>query len=213
MTKQVKNKSLVTPITRRSCLGGLVALSAALGLGGGLSACGWRIRGKIELPYKKILISGTMTPELKNMIVMVLNVNEIQVVEAAKESDLVLEIMSEQNAKQVLSYNASGQITAYRIISRVAFKVFNISGVEIFPESDIFLTRDLDFNPANIQSFDYMVNEVVKNMRADIVVQMLRRMSSIKTIEKPTNVNAQGYSRTIKPSPSSPAPNNSNTAK
>jgi len=107
----------------------------------------------------------------------------------------------------------SGQITAYRIISRVAFKVFNTSGVEIFPESDIFLTRDLDFNPANIQSFDYMVNEVVKNMRADIVVQMLRRMSSIKTIEKPTNVNAQGYSRTIKPSPSSPAPNNSNTAK
>ena len=174
-----------------------------------LSACGWRMRGKVNLPYSKILISGVMTPEFKNDLQMVLKANDIQIVSQVKDAEVVLEIITEQNAKQVLSYNASGQITAYRIISRVAFKVFNINGIEIFPESDIFLTRDLDFNPANIQSFDYMVNEVVKNMRADIVVQMLRRMSSIKTIEKPTNTNTQGYSRTIKPSAT---PNNSTTS-
>ena len=191
----------------------IIKASAGLAVMSLLSACGWRMRGKVNLPYSKILVSGVMTPEFKNDLQMVLRSNDIQIVNQVKDAEVVLEIITEQNAKQVLSYNASGQITAYRIISRVAFKVFNTSGVEIFPESDIFLTRDLDFNPANIQSFDYMVNEVVKNMRADIVVQMLRRMSSIRTIEKPTNVNAQGYSRTIKPSPSSPAPNNSNTAK
>ncbi len=191
----------------------IIKASAGLAVMSLLSACGWRMRGKVNLPYSKILVSGVMTPEFKNDLQMVLRSNDIQIVNQVKDAEVVLEIITEQNAKQVLSYNASGQITAYRIISRVAFKVFNTSGVEIFPESDIFLTRDLDFNPANIQSFDYMVNEVVKNMRADIVVQMLRRMSSIRTIEKPTNVNTQGYSRTIKPSPSSPAPNNSNTAK
>lgn len=185
MTKQVKNKSLVTSITRRSCLGGLVALSAALGLGGGLSACGWRIRGKIELPYKKILISGTMTPELKNMIVMVLNVNEIQVVEAAKESDLVLEIMSEQNAKQVLSYNTAGQITSYRIISRIVFRTFDpVTGIEIMPESDIYQMRDIEFNQSNIQAFDQMVNDYVANMRTDIVIQLMRRLASVKKLPK-----------------------------
>ena len=174
-----------------------------------LSACGWRIRGKIDLPYKNLLVSGVMTPEFRNDLEMYLRVNDVNLVSKAQDAEVILEIITEQNAKQVLSYNASGQITAYRIISRVAFKVFNINGIEIFPESDIFLTRDLDFNPSNIQSFDYMVNEVVKNMRADIVVQMLRRMSSIKTIEKPTNTNTQGYSRTIKPSAS---PNNSTTS-
>ena len=194
-----------TNTKRRRLIQGAAGI-AAISL---LSACGWRMRGKVNLPYSKILVSGVMTPEFKNDLQMVLKANDIQIVNQVKDAEVVLEVITEQNAKQVLSYNASGQITAYRIISRVAFKVFNINGIEIFPESDIFLTRDLDFNPSNIQSFDYMVNEVVKNMRADIVVQMLRRMSSIKTIEKPTNTNTQGYSRTIKPSTS---PNNGTTS-
>ena len=194
-----------TNTKRRRLIQGAAGISA-ISL---LSACGWRMRGKVNLPYSKILVSGVMTPEFKNDLQMVLKANDIQIVNQVKDAEVVLEIITEQNAKQVLSYNASGQITAYRIISRVAFKVFNVNGIEIFPESDIFLTRDLDFNPSNIQSFDYMVNEVVKNMRADIVVQMLRRMSSIKTIEKPTNTNAQGYSRTIKPGAT---PNNSTTS-
>ncbi len=161
----------------------IIKASAGLAVMSLLSACGWRIRGKVNLPYSKLLISGVMTPEFKDGLRMVLKANDIEIVEQVKNAEVVLEIITEQNAKQVLSYNSSGQITAYRIISRVAFRVFDVNGVEIFPESDIFQTRDLDFNPANIQSFDFMVNEVVKNMRTDIIVQMLRRMASIKNLD------------------------------
>ena len=193
----------------------IMKASAALAVMGLLSACGWRIRGKVNLPYSKLLISGVMTPEFKDGLRMVLKANDIEIVEQVKNAEVVLEIITEQNAKQVLSYNTSGQITAYRIISRVAFKVFDINGVEIFPESDIFQTRDLDFNPANIQSFDYMVNEVVKNMRTDIIVQMLRRMASIRTLDpkvktskiqkEENNPNQKSGSRIRVPAPGSEA--------
>jgi len=185
MTQPSTQHSLDTAMTRRRCLGFLGALSLALGVSGGLSACGWHIRGKIELPYKKILISGTMTPELKNLIVMWLNLNDIEVVDSAKTADLVLEIMSEQNAKQVLTYNTSGQITSYRIISRVVFKTFDpMTGIESMPESDIYLMRDIEFNQSNIQAFDQMVNDYVTTMRTDIVSQLMRRLASIKKLPK-----------------------------
>jgi len=185
MTQPSTQHSLDTAMTRRRCLGFLGVLSLALGVSGGLSACGWRIRGKIELPYKKILISGTLTPELKNMIVTVLNVNDIEVVESAKAADLVLEIMSEQNAKQVLAYNTAGQITSYRIISRIVLRTFDpATGIEIMPESDIYQMRDLEFNQSNIQAFDQMVNDYVANMRTDLVVQLMRRLASIKKLPK-----------------------------
>jgi len=177
MTQPSNNSKAL--LSRRQYLGGLGLLSVALVLG----ACGWRVRGKIELPYKKILLSGTVTPELKNSILMVLNINDIQVVNTAKESDLVLEIMSEQNAKQVLSYNASGQITSYRIISRIVFRTFDpATGLEIMPESDIYQMRDLEFNQSNIQAFDQMVNDYVNNMRSDLVIQLMRRLASIKKL-------------------------------
>ena len=181
---QHSNKHLLTiSMTRRHCLGGLALLSTAFGLSAGLSACGWRIRGKIELPYKKVLLSGALTPELQNLLETNLNINDVQVVKSAKEADLVLEIVSEQNAKQVLSYNASGQITAYRIISRIVFKAFDPkTGIEAMPEADIYQTRDLDFNQSNIQSFDQMVNDYVATMRIDLVSQLMRRLASIKKL-------------------------------
>jgi LPS-assembly lipoprotein len=113
---------------------------------------------------------------------MMLRVNDIQIVKAAKEAELILEIISEQNARQVLSYNGAGQITAYRIISRVVFRAFDPNGIELMPESDIYLTRDIDFNQANVQAFDQQVADFVKNMRIDIVTQLMRRLASIKKL-------------------------------
>ena len=147
-----------------------------------LSACGWRLRGKIDLPYKNLLVSGEMTPEFRNDLDMYLRMNDVAMVTRAQDAEVILEIITEQNAKQVLSYNGAGQITAYRIISRVAFRVFNPDGIEVLPEADIYMTRDIEFNQANIQSFDLLVAEFVKNMRIDIVGQLMRRLASIKKL-------------------------------
>ena len=52
------------------------------------------------------------------------------------------------------------------------------------PESDIYQMRDLEFNQSNIQAFDQMVNDYVANMRTDLVVQLMRRLASIKKLPK-----------------------------
>ncbi|MEY3485256.1 MAG: hypothetical protein RLZZ586_979, partial [Pseudomonadota bacterium] len=43
-----------------SALGGITLLSF-----GGLSACGFRLRGSVTIPYKAILISGRPSPQLR----------------------------------------------------------------------------------------------------------------------------------------------------
>ena len=165
-------------IGRRQLLGGGLSILAM----GALSACGWRLRGKVDLPYKNILISGNLTQELRDDLDMMFRVNDIKIVKSAKDAELILEIISEQNARQVLSYNGAGQITAYRIISRVVFRAFDPNGIELISESDIYLTRDIDFNQSDVQSFDLLVAEYVRNMRFDIVNQLMRRLASIKKL-------------------------------
>ena len=188
----MKKTTTTYSIGRRQLLGGGVSLLAM----GVLSSCGWRLRGKIDLPYKTILISGNLTQELRDDLDMMFRVNDIQIVKLAKDAELVLEIISEQNARQVLSYNGAGQSTAYRIISRVVFRAFDPNGIELIPESDIYLTRDIDFNQSNIQAFDQQVADFVKNMRMDIVSQLMRRLASIKKLPaKQTPSESQPKSR------------------
>jgi LPS-assembly lipoprotein len=172
----MKKTTTTYSIGRRQLLGGGLSILAM----GALSACGWRLRGKVDLPYKNILISGNLTQELRDDLDMMFRVNDIQIVKNAKDAELVLEIISEQNARQVLSYNAAGQITAYRIISRIVFRAFDQNGIELMPESDIYLTRDIDFNQSNVQAFDQQVADFVKMIRIDIVTQLMRRLASIK---------------------------------
>jgi LPS-assembly lipoprotein len=137
-----------------------------------------------------------LTQELRDDLDMLLRVNDIQIVKAAKDAELILEIISEQNARQVLSYNGAGQITAYRIISRVVFRAFDPNGIELMPESDIYLTRDIDFNQSNVQAFDQQVADYVKDMRMDIVSQLMRRLASIKKLpSKQTPSESQPKSR------------------
>jgi LPS-assembly lipoprotein len=174
----MKKTTTTYSIGRRQLLGGGLSILAM----GALSACGWRLRGKIDLPYKNILISGSLTQELRDDLEMVLRVNDIQVVKNVQNSELVLEIISEQNARQVLSYNGAGQITAYRIISRIVFRVFDPNGIELISESDIYLTRDIDFNQSDVLAFDQQVTDFVKTMRTDIVSQLMRRLASIKNL-------------------------------
>jgi LPS-assembly lipoprotein len=174
----MKNTTISYSVGRRQLLGGglsILAMSA-------LSACGWRLRGKIDLPYKNVLISGNLTQELRDDLDMMFRVNNIQIVNNVKDAELVLEIISEQNARQILSYSGAGQITAYRIISRLVFRAFDQNGIELMPESDIYLTRDIDFNQSNVQAFDQQVLEFVKTMRIDIVTQLMRRLASIKKL-------------------------------
>jgi LPS-assembly lipoprotein len=188
----MKKTATTYSIERRQLLGGGLSILAM----GALSACGWRLRGKVDLPYKNILISGNLTQELRDDLDMMFRVNDIQIVKVAKDAELILEIISEQNARQVLSYNVAGQITAYRIISRIVFRVFDANGIELMPESDIYLTRDIDFNQSNIQAFDQQVADFVKTMRIDIVSQLMRRLASIKKLpNKQTPSESQPKSR------------------
>ena len=188
----MKKTTSIYSIGRRQLLGGGLSILAMSALG----ACGWRVRGKVDLPYKNILISGNLSQELRDDLDMMLRVNDIQIVKVAKDAELILEIISEQNARQVLSYNGAGQITAYRIIARIVFRAFDPIGNEIMPESDIYVTRDIDFNQSDVQSFDVLVAEYLKGMRIDLVSQLMRRLASIKNLPyKQTPSESQPKSR------------------
>jgi LPS-assembly lipoprotein len=188
----MKKTTTICLIGRRQLLGSGLSILAMSALG----ACGWRLRGKFDLPYKNILISGNLSQDLRDDLDMMFRVNDIQIVKTAKDAEFILEIISEQNARQVLSYNGAGQITAYRIISRIVFRAFDPNGIELITESDIYLTRDIDFNQSNIQAFDQQVADFVKNMRMDIVTQLMRRLASIKNLpSKQTPSESQPKSR------------------
>jgi LPS-assembly lipoprotein len=168
-------------LERRNWLGVLIALPALF-----TSACGFKLRGSVSIPYKVIAITGAPSPLLRaDLEMIILTGSNAKVANNAKDADLILEIISEQNTREILAYNAAGQISAYRLNSRVAFQAVDQNGVDIVPESEIYVTRDMDFSVSTVLATDVQQQQFTNAMRMDLALQILRRISAAANPRKP----------------------------
>ena len=143
------------------------------------TACGFKLRGSVSIPYKAIAITGTPSPLLRSDLeMMILTGSDSRVVNNAKDADLILDIIREVNSREILAYNSTGQISAYRLNSRVAFMATDQNGVDVVPESEIYVTRDMDFSVSTVLATDVQMAQFTNEMRSNLALQILRRVAA-----------------------------------
>ena len=161
-------------LLRRTMLG-LFALAPITGL----VACGYRLRGMVDLPYKVIAITGNPSPPLRaDLQTSILTGTDAKVAINPKDADLILEITSDLNSREILAYNANGQVSAYRLNIRVGFRAYDNFGADVVPEAEIYMTRDMDFSVSTVLATDVQMQQFLSLMRKDLAVQILRRVAA-----------------------------------
>ena len=164
---------VINPL-RRALLGLIASVPVT-----GLLACGYRLRGMVDLPFKAIAITGNPSPPLRADIqTSILQGTDAKVAISPKDADLILEITNDISGREILAYNAAGQVSAYRLNIRVGFRAFDNSGAEIIPDSEIYMTRDMDFSNTTVLATDVQQQQFLSLMRKDLSVQILRRVSA-----------------------------------
>ncbi len=174
MNSSAKGKSQAPSLDRRAWLGALIALPTLFA-----TACGFKLRGSVSIPYKVIAITGNPSPPLRaDLEMIILTGSDAKVANNAKDADLILEIISEVNSREILAYNAAGQISAYRLNSRVEFRAADQNGVDVVPEAEIYVTRDMDFSVSTVLATDVQMAQFTNEMRSNLALQILRRVSA-----------------------------------
>jgi len=159
---------------RRSLLA-LAAVSPAIALMG----CGYRMRGMVDVPYKAIAITGNPSPPLRaDLQRVILTGTDTKVAINPKDADLILEITNDTSGQEILAYNSNGQISAYRLTIRAGLRAYDTAGGEIVPDSEIYITRDLDFSVSTVLASDAQKQQFLGVMRSDLAIQILRRVSA-----------------------------------
>ncbi|QWE02754.1 LPS assembly lipoprotein LptE [Polynucleobacter sp. JS-JIR-II-b4] len=159
---------------RRAMLG-FIATAPVMGL----IACGYRLRGMVDLPFKVIAITGNPSPPLRaDLQAAILTGTDAKVAINPKDADLILDINNDINGREILAYNSNGQVSAYRLNIRVGFRAYDLAGAEIVPESEIYMTRDIDFSVSTVLATDVQIQQFLTLMRKDLATQILRRVSA-----------------------------------
>jgi LPS-assembly lipoprotein len=154
-----------------------------------LSACGFHLRGsdgRYNLPFNAIYIGLPVASPLA--IDLKRNIRAMGTTEIARDAaqaDGIIDVLSnpEKNrGKSILSLNSNGRVREYQLSYTILFKVRDNVGNELLGPTQISLTRPITFNESQLLAKETEEEMLYRNMQADLVQQMLRRLAVLKPV-------------------------------
>jgi LPS-assembly lipoprotein len=145
-----------------------------------VTACGFRLRGTAEVPFQTHYVPGATAGIALDLKRNIQAGTRARVVDDPKDADAVLQFTEESRAKEILSLTAAGRVREFQLRYRVGFRVHDNKGAEFVPTNVIQLTRDVTFNDAEILAKEQEEQLLFRDMQADMVQQILRRLAAAK---------------------------------
>lgn len=155
----------------------LLALLPALGLAG----CGFQLRQAPNFVFRTIHVT-TNSPLVSELKRNIASSGAVQVVDAAPQAEVVMEMLSEQREKSVVGQTATGQVREFQLRTRLQFLVRTAAGKELISPTELLQVRDISFNESAVLSKESEENLLYRDMQSDLVQQLLRRLAAIKSL-------------------------------
>ena len=144
-----------------------------------LSACGFELRGAADLAFKSIYIQGpnyTVSKDLRKALA----INDVTIVNNAKDADLLLEFLSETYDRRILSLSGRGRVTEYELLYNLNFRIRE-AGSELWgPVQTIEGRRDFSYDDTQVLAKSYEETRLREDMQADAVREIMRRLTAQK---------------------------------
>jgi LPS-assembly lipoprotein len=154
---------------------------AALALSIGLCACGFQLRGAATFPFDTIFVNAPTSPPLAQELNRALTfATNAKVSPSATAAQVVLDVPSVVDDKEVLSLTEGGAVREYQLIKRVSFRLRDNDGNEWMPAGEIVVRRAYAFNETQVLARDLQEQRLRADMNKDVVQQLVRRLQSAR---------------------------------
>ena len=156
----------------------LSATAAALSLSG----CGFALRKAPDFAFTKLytnMSGSTLGVELRRSLQSTGKVQVINDPRRISEAQVILDVLSDQREKVVLSLNASGQVREFQLRLRFRFRLRTLAGKELIPETEILQQRDISFNESAVLAKEAEEALLYRDIQSDIVQQIMRRLAAV----------------------------------
>ncbi|WP_426078733.1 LPS assembly lipoprotein LptE [Janthinobacterium sp. PSPC3-1] len=154
-----------------------------------LSACGFHLRGSngsFMLPFATMNIglpdTSPLAIDLKRYIRAI---GSTEIVDTREAADATLEVLADPEktrTKSILSLNSNGRVREYQLGYSIQFRVVDKAGNVLLGLTTIALNRPIAFNESQVLAKETEEAQLYRDMRNDLVQQIMRRLAAIKPV-------------------------------
>lgn len=157
----------------------LVAAACSVGAAA-LAACGFELRRSPPLPFSRIALAGfaprsPLERELRSALLP-----QVQVVDSPASADVVLRALTDARHKSVVASTSASLVREVQLRVRLQFSLHSGTGRELAPAAELMIVRDLSYNETQALAKEHEEAQILRDMNADIVQQVMRRLSAVR---------------------------------
>jgi LPS-assembly lipoprotein len=146
----------------------------------GLSACGFELRRPARVSFGSITLQGfaprsALGEDLRRALAQ-----QVRVLAGPERADVVLNALLDQRERSVVAQTSAAQVRDLQLRLKFHFRAHTPSGRELIARTDLLLTRDLSYSETQALAKEFEEAELFRDMQADIVTQVMRRLASIQ---------------------------------
>ena len=146
-----------------------------------VAACGFKLRGAVDLPYSSLYIALPDSSPLRAKLVRIISASsKTMLTSEAKGSQAILGVLSDAFTRNILSLNASGQVTELELVRTFSYRIYDPNGRDLVPPAQIIVKRDVTYDDNALLSKQAEEALLVKDMENDMIQQLIRRLAASK---------------------------------
>jgi LPS-assembly lipoprotein len=160
-------------LNKLTLLGTLLSLLVAL------NACGFRLRGNVELPsilQDTYIQSEAPFTGMARALRTELQRSGANVLETKEQASAILTVVRERSESRVLSVGSTGKATEYQLFDEAVFSLSDASGKVLIKPQTVRTTRDLVFDPNELLGKLSEADNMHRQMRESLARQILIRI-------------------------------------
>lgn len=155
----------------------LARLLAALVVPAALATCGFHLRGEEHYAFDTLFVSAPpalpITIELKRSLA---GIGSAKLVATAQAAQVILDIVSVEDNKQILSLSGGGKVREFLLIKRVLVRVHDNEGNDWLPTSEVLVRRSYTYSDTEALAKEAEEQRLWREMQTDAVQQIVRRL-------------------------------------
>jgi LPS-assembly lipoprotein len=144
-----------------------------------LSACGFHLRGDVELPpilHDTYIDSRDPFTGIARPLRSQLERSGANVLEDGQQASAILKIISERSENRVLSVGSSGKATEYELFNEVVFSLNDPKNKVLIKQQTVRMTRDLVFDENELLGKLSEADSIHRQMLESLARQILTRI-------------------------------------
>lgn len=144
-----------------------------------VSACGWHLRGSLNLPsdLKAIHINNQSNSDVTlTQLVRVLNSNGIAQAESLEQAQYSIRLSNEREERRSISVSSSGLVSEYELTHEVDYSITDGNGKVLAPQTTARVIRSYNYDRNDVIAKNEEEELIRKEMRTQLAAQIINRL-------------------------------------